>query len=91
MKIPKYVFGAKFQCNVFFAGRMNCGKKFFVQKLAVNNFFGKLIQAKRISKISLKKKVKDKIQSHFDYLRKFHYSHGKCFRKYFRVIQIKIK
>ena len=52
------MYDAKFQRNVLVAGRMNCGKKFFVQKLAVNDLFRKLNQAE--SKLLLAKQERVK-------------------------------
>ena len=49
---------AKFQRNVLVAGRTNCGKTFFVQKLAVNDLFRKLNQAE--SKLLLAKQERVK-------------------------------
>lgn len=46
----------KFQGNVLVVGTKNWRKTCFIQKLAVNNFFGKLVQAELVSKIILDKK-----------------------------------
>lgn len=46
----------KFQGNVLVVGTKNWRKMCFIQKLAVNNFFGKLVQAELVSKIILDKK-----------------------------------
>ena len=56
MKIQSYVYDGKFQENVLVVGRTCCGKTYFVQKLAVNIFFGKLAKAEWVSYISLSKK-----------------------------------
>ena len=45
----------KFVGNILIAGRTACGKTFFVQKVAVNNFFGKLKQTEWVSYIKLTK------------------------------------
>ena len=54
-------------------GRTNFKKTYFVQRLAVNNMFGKLYQAEWISQISLTKNGEAEIQSCFDYSLEFHY------------------
>lgn len=58
MKMKNYMYDAKFQRNVLVAGRTNCGKTFFVQKLAVNDLFRKLNQAE--SKLLLAKQERVK-------------------------------
>ena len=59
MKMKNYMCDAKFQRNVLVAGRTNCGKTFFVQKLAVNDLFRKLNQAE--SKLLLAKQERAKL------------------------------
>lgn len=54
-------------------GRTNFKKTYLVQRLAVNNLFGKLYQAEWISQISLSKNGETEIQSCFDYSLEFHY------------------
>ena len=56
MKMPNYAYDTKFQRNVLVVGRKNWRKTCFIQKLAVNNFFGKLARAELVSKIILNKK-----------------------------------
>ena len=38
-----YVYNGKFTGNILVVGRIGCGKTAFVQKLAVNKFFGELV------------------------------------------------
>ena len=73
MKMQNYVYHRKLQRNVLVVGRTNYGKTHFVQKLAANNFFGKLIQAEWVSQISLSQKREAELQSSFDCALKFHY------------------
>ena len=77
MKMQNYVYDAKFQGNVLVVGRTNCGKTDFLQKLAVNNFFGKLVQVEWVSKLNLDKKREAEIQSCFDCAAKSHYPEDK--------------
>ena len=36
------VYNGKFNGNILIVGRTECGKTYFTQKLAINNFFSKL-------------------------------------------------
>ena len=36
----KEIYDGKFVGNILIVGQTACGKTFFIQKLAVNNFFG---------------------------------------------------
>ena len=36
------VYDGKFNSNILVVGRAECGKTYFTQKLAINNFLGKL-------------------------------------------------
>ena len=38
--MQNYVYDTDFFGNILIVGRTGCGKRFFTQKLAVNNFFG---------------------------------------------------
>ena len=40
--MENYVCNGKFSGNILIVGRTECGKTTFMQKLALNNFFGKL-------------------------------------------------
>ena len=67
-------YSSKFSGNVLIVGRTECGKTTFRQKLALNNFFGKLKKAEWISGISLTKKRDDEVQINFSCKVKFYYS-----------------
>ena len=43
--MEKYTYDGKFQGNILIVGQMGCGKTTFMQKLALNNFFGKIKRA----------------------------------------------
>ena len=52
--IQKYIYDAKFSSNIFIDRRTGCGKTYFTQKLAINNFFGQLKNFRWVSSIELK-------------------------------------
>ena len=49
------IYDGKFVGNILIVGRTACGKTFFTQKHAVNNFFGKLKKPEWVSYIKLTK------------------------------------
>ena len=59
------VYDGKFSGNILIVGRTECGKTTFVQKLALNNFFGDLKKVKWVSGIRLSKKREAEIESNF--------------------------
>ena len=59
------IYDGQFYGNVLVAGRTGCGKTTFLEKLGVNNFFGKIIKTGWISGIDLKEQTKAEIQSYF--------------------------
>ena len=61
--MEKYSCDGKFQGNILIVGRTECGKTTFMQKLVLNNFFGKIKKAEWISYIPLTSKRE--IQSNF--------------------------
>ena len=50
-----YVYDEKFRGNILVVGRTGCGKTAFVQKLAINRFFGELNATEWVSVIKLDK------------------------------------
>ena len=72
-----YIYDGKFTGNILVVGRTACGKTSFVQRLAVNRFFGDLIKAEWASYIKLDKKREAEIQSCFDCQLDFYYSRNK--------------
>ena len=50
-----YIYNGRFEGNILVVGRAECGKTGFVQKLAVNKFFGELVKAEWMSCIKLDK------------------------------------
>ena len=54
-------------------GRTECGETYFIQKLAINNFFGKLKKEECISYIVLTRETDTEIESCFQCDVEFHY------------------
>ena len=59
--------------NVLIVGTTECGKTYFTQKLAINNFFGKLKKTEWVSHIILTNERKAKIETCFQCEVEFHY------------------
>ena len=54
-------------------GKTGCGKTHFVQKLGLNNFFGKIVKTEWVSFISLSKSREAEIQSCLNSKVEFHH------------------
>ena len=67
------IYDGKFVGNILIAARTACDKTFFTQKVAVNNFFGKLKQTEWVSYIKLTKEREAEIESCFACQVQFHY------------------
>ena len=67
------VYNGKFNDNILIVGRTESGKTYFTQKLAINNFFGKLKKTVWVSYIILTKERKTEIESCFQCEVEFHY------------------
>ena len=67
----------KFSGNILVVGRTGCGKTAFVQKLAINKFFGELNAAEWVSFIKLDKTREAKIQFCFECELDFYYPRNK--------------
>ena len=72
-----YTYDGKFEGNILVAGRTGCGKTGFVQKLAVNKFFGELLKTEWVSYAKLDKQREAEIQSCFDCKTDFYYPRNK--------------
>ena len=72
-----YVYDGKFSGNILVVGRTGCGKTAFVQKLAINRFFGELNAAEWVSFIKLDKAREAEIQSCFECELDFYYPRNK--------------
>ena len=51
----KYIYDGKFEGNILMVGKTGCGKTTFVQKLAVNSFFGDVKKVEWVSQTELSK------------------------------------
>ena len=60
-----YTYDANFFGNILIVGRTGCGKTFFKQKLAVNNFVGTLKKVEWASSIELSTEREAEIESCF--------------------------
>ena len=69
----KKIYDGKFLGNILIVGWTKCGKTYFMQKLALHNFFGKLKQPEWVSYIELTKKREAEIVSNFSCVLNFHY------------------
>ena len=63
--MENYIYNGKFTGNILIVGRTECGKTTFVQKLALNNFFGDLKKVKWVSGIRLSQRREAEIASNF--------------------------
>ena len=66
------IYDGQFRSNTLVVGKTGCGKTHFLQKLAVNNFFEKLIKTEWISGIDIDKHREADIKSCFDNEVEFH-------------------
>ena len=67
------VYDGQFRANVLIAGKPGCGKTHFMQKLAINNFFGKIVKTEWVLSIQLTLTRKVEIQASFSCDVTFHY------------------
>ena len=75
--VTSYVYDGKFSGYILVVGKTACGKTGFVQKLAVNKFFGDIIKTEWVSYIKVDKKREAQIQSCFDCQVDFYYPRNK--------------
>ena len=59
------IYDGQFYGNVLVVGRTGCGKATFLEKLGVNNFFGKIVKTEWISGIDIDKQREAEIESCF--------------------------
>ena len=60
------IYSGKFNGNILFVGRTGCGKTTFLEKLAINKFFGSIIKTEWVSGIEIDTAREAQIQSCFD-------------------------
>ena len=63
--MENFIYNGKFTGNILIVGRTECGKTTFVQKLALNNFFGDLKKVKWVCGIQLSQRREVEIASNF--------------------------
>ena len=68
------IYDGQFRGNILVVGRTGCGKTYFLQKLGLNNFFGKIVKTKWVSGIEMSEAREAKIQSCFSNEVEFHYA-----------------
>ena len=68
------IYELQFRGNVLIVGKTGCGKTHFVQKLGLNNSFGKTVKTEWVSSISLSKSREAEIQSCFNSKAEFHHA-----------------
>ena len=71
--MENYVYNGKFSGNILIVGRTECGKTTFMQKLALNNFFGQLKKTEWVSGIELSKMREAEIETNVSCKVDFHY------------------
>ena len=71
--MENYAYNGKLSGNILIVGRTECGKTTFMQKLALNNFFGKLKKTEWISGIEISKTREAEIETNFSCKVDFHY------------------
>ena len=68
------IYDAQFRGNILSIGKTGCRKTHFVQKLVLNNFFGRIVKIEWVSSIPLSKSREAEIQSCFNSKVEFHYA-----------------
>ena len=66
------VYNGQFTGNILLVGRTGCGKTIFLEKLAINNFFGNIIKTEWVSGIEIDNSREAEIQSCFSNETKVH-------------------
>ena len=71
--MPNNIYDTQFSGNILNVGKTGCGKTHFVQKLGLNNFFGRIVKTEWVLSIPLSKSREAEIQSCFNSKVEFHY------------------
>ena len=69
----KYMYDGKFEGNILAVSQTSFGKTTFIQKIAINNIFGRLLRLEQIPQIELSETQEAEIKSCFVATVKFHY------------------
>ena len=67
------IYNAHLRGNILIFGKTGCEKTHFVQKLGLNQFFGRIIKTEWVSSVPLSKSREAEIQSCFNSKVEFHY------------------
>ena len=59
------IYDGQFRGNILVVGRTGCGKTYFLQKLGLHNFFGKIVKTEWVSGIEISKSREAEIQPCF--------------------------
>ena len=68
------IYDAHFWGNVLIVGKTGCGKTYFVLKLGLHNFFGKIVKVEWVSSVQLSSSREAEIQSYFNSKVEFHHA-----------------
>ena len=72
MNLSKDIYNGQFNGNILVVGRTACGKTTFLEKLAINKFFGDIIKTEWVSGIEIDSAREAEIQSCFSNETKVH-------------------
>ena len=72
MNLSKDIYNGQFNGNILVVGRTGCGKTTFLEKLAINKFFGDIIKTEWVSGIEIDLAREAEIQSCFSNETKVH-------------------
>ena len=68
----KSIYDGQFRGNILVVGKTGCGKTYFLQKLGLNNFFGKLVKTEWVTGIEIDEQREADIESCFSNNVEFH-------------------
>ena len=68
----KSIYDGRFCRDILVVGKTACGKTYFLQKLGLNNFFGKLVKTEWVTGIEIDEQREAEIQSCFSKKFEFH-------------------
>ena len=70
----KAIYDRQFQGNILVVGKTGCGKTYFLQKLALNKFFGKLVKPEWVTGIKIGDQREAEMQACFSNKVEFHHA-----------------
>ena len=68
----KSIYEGQFRGNILVVGKTGCGKTYFLKKLGLNKFFGKLVKTEWVTGIEIDEQREAEIQSCFSNKVEFH-------------------